>query len=202
MRLHPPADASIWPGAPGRKRPIPLHKVPTVSFLTSFFKSRPFGADAEALYGAIVAVARRPGWYREGRVPDTMDGRFDMVAAVTAIALIRLERDPDSGTAAATRLTEAFVDDMDGQLREAGVGDVVVGKQIGKMVSALGGRLTAYRTAMAEGDDAFAVALVRNLYRGADPGDDAVAPVVRGLRRVEAGMAGRTVADLMKGHLA
>jgi len=202
MRLHPPADASIWLTAPGRKRPFPFHKVSTVSFLKRFFKSRSFGADADALYAAIVAAARRPGWYVEGRVPDTLDGRFDMVAAVTAIALIRLERDPETGNAAATRLTEAFVDDMDGQLREAGVGDVVVGKYIGKMVSALGGRLTAYRTAMAEGDDAFAEALVRNLYRGVDPGPAAVGSVVAGLRRVEAGFASRSVADMMEGHLA
>jgi cytochrome b pre-mRNA-processing protein 3 len=173
-----------------------------VSFLKSFFKSRPFGADAGALYAAIVAAARRPGWYLDGRVPDTLDGRFDMVAAVTAIALIRLERDPATGNAAATRLTEAFVDDMDGQLREAGIGDVVVGKHIGKMVSALGGRLTAYRAAMGEGDDAFAGALVRNLYRGVDPGAEALAYVTAGLRRVEAGMACRSVADLMEGHLA
>jgi len=174
-----------------------------VSFLKSLFKSSRFGADADTLYAAIVAAARRPGWYREGRVPDTIDGRFDMVAAVTAIALIRLERDGPEGNAAATRLTEAFVADMDGQLREAGVGDVVVGKQIGKMVSALGGRLTAYRTALAEQDDAaFGDALVRNLYRGTDPGPEAVTVAAGGLRRVEAGMAGRSVADLLEGHIA
>jgi cytochrome b pre-mRNA-processing protein 3 len=173
-----------------------------VSFLKSFFKSRNFGADADALYAAIVAAARRPGWYLDGRVPDTMDGRFDMVAAVTAIALIRLERDPEHGNAAATRLTEAFVDDMDGQLREAGVGDVVVGKHIGKMVSALGGRLTAYRTALAAEDGALETALVRNLYRGVDPGPAAVAYVAGGLRRVEAGMACRSVVELMGGHIA
>ncbi|WP_076068126.1 ubiquinol-cytochrome C chaperone family protein [Sphingomonas montana] len=179
-----------------------------MSFLKTLFKSRRFGADADALYAAIVAAARRPAWYREGRVPDTMDGRFDMVAAVTAIALIRLERDPAEGNAAATRLTEAFVDDMDGQLREAGVGDVVVGKHIGKMVSALGGRLTAYRAALAEdggeegGAGPFADALRRNLYRGEDPGADAVAFVASGLRRVEAGMAGLSVTALLEGHIA
>ncbi|MBB5729972.1 ubiquinol-cytochrome C chaperone family protein [Sphingomonas prati] len=177
-----------------------------MSFLTSLFKSNRFGADADALYAAIVAAARRPAWYREGRVPDTMDGRFDMVAAVTAIALIRLERDGAVGNAAATRLTEAFVDDMDGQLREAGVGDVVVGKHIGKMVSALGGRLTAYREALAadgtEGGNAFEDALRRNLYRGEDPGAEAVAYVAAGLRRVEAGMAVQLVPALLEGHIA
>ncbi|MFD1952302.1 ubiquinol-cytochrome C chaperone family protein [Sphingomonas arantia] len=174
-----------------------------MSFLTSLFKSNRFGADADALYAAIVAAARRPAWYREGGVPDTMDGRFDMVAAVTAIALIRLERDGAAGNAAATRLTEAFVDDMDGQLREAGVGDVVVGKHIGKMVSALGGRLTAYREALAtDGEGAFEDALRRNLYRGEDPGADAVAFVAAGLRRVEAGMAVQPVPALLEGHIA
>ena len=173
-----------------------------MSFLKSLFKSGRFGADADALYAAIVAAARRPAWYRDGGVPDTMDGRFDMVAAVTAIALIRLERDGAAGNAAATRLTEAFVDDMDGQLREAGVGDVVVGKHIGKMVSALGGRLTAYRAALAGDGDAFETALVRNLYRGQDPGADAVAFTAAGLRRVEAGMASMSVPALLEGHIA
>ena len=83
-------------------------------------------------------------------VPDTVDGRFDMIAAVLCTVLLRLEREPE-GLATTAPLTERFVDDMDGQLRQIGIGDIVVGKHIGKMMSMLGGRLGAYRDGLARG---------------------------------------------------
>ena len=172
-----------------------------MSVLSQLFKSR--GPDLAPLYGALVAAARRPGWYRQGRVPDTLDGRFDMLAALVSLALMRLERDGVEGNLAATRLTETFVHDMDGQLREQGVGDVVVGKHIGKMVSALGGRLTAYRAALkTEGEVELSTALVRNLYRGEDPGAEPLAYVTNALRLAAAGMESRPVSELLTGKIA
>jgi len=94
------------------------------------------------LYNQIVAKARAPHWYVEGQVPDSLDGRFDMVATILSLVLLRLEE----GKAYAldmARLTEVFVDDMDGQLREVGIGDMIVGKHIGQIMSAVGGRLGA-----------------------------------------------------------
>jgi cytochrome b pre-mRNA-processing protein 3 len=67
------------------------------------------------LYDAVVARARQPHWYVEGQVPDTLDGRFDMIAAVLAMLLLRLEDDPD-GTILSVQLTERFVDDIDAQI--------------------------------------------------------------------------------------
>ena len=111
-------------------------------------------------YAAVIERARHPGWYLAG-VPDSMDGRFEMVAAILSQLLLRLEGEAEAAEASVA-LTELFVDDMDGQLRQIGIGDVVVGKHMGKMMSALGGRLGAYRAA---GDDAAAIAdvLRRNL---------------------------------------
>ena len=80
--------------------------------------------EGEALYAAVVDRARDPDWYLAGGVPDTIDGRFGMVATVLALVLLRLEDDADAAGAVA-RLTEHFVTDMDGQLRQIGVGDVV-----------------------------------------------------------------------------
>lgn len=117
------------------------------------------------LYAAVVARGRDPAWYLEGKVPDTMDGRFEMISAVLCLVLMRLEKADDMRDETVL-LTETFVEDMDGQLRQSGVGDVVVGKQIGKMMSALGGRLGAYRTAFETGGEALAEALRRNLYGG------------------------------------
>jgi cytochrome b pre-mRNA-processing protein 3 len=127
----------------------------------------------DALYRAVVAVAREPRWYTAGAVPDTLDGRFDMVVLVLSLVLLRLEHEPGAETAVVA-LTERFVADMDGSLRQIGVGDLGVGKQVGRMVGALGGRLGAYRNVFA-GTEALADALTRNLYRGAVPGDEALA---------------------------
>lgn len=119
-------------------------------------------------YEAIVARGRAPAWYLGG-VPDTLDGRFEMIAAVLAHVLLRLEADPAMAQPS-VHLTELFVDDMDSQLRLIGTGDLVVGKQVGKMMSALGGRLTVYREA---GGDAAALRaiLLRNLWDGDDAGE-------------------------------
>lgn len=148
---------------------------------------RLFGARRERealspLYQAIVAEARDPAWFALGQVPDTTDGRFDMLAAVLSLALIRLEREGERFTAESVLLTELFVDDMDGQLRQIGIGDVVVGKHIGRMMGALGGRLTAYREALEDEDGDLEAALARNLYRGDPPGRDAIGLVEARLR--------------------
>ena len=118
-----------------------------MSFLTRIFGNG--GQERAAyrpLYDSVVAAVRDPAWYVEGEVPDTVDGRFDMIAAVLALVMLRMESEPSGGEPAA-RLAERFVDDMDGQLRQIGIGDYVVGKHIGRMMSALGGRLGAFRDA-------------------------------------------------------
>lgn len=153
------------------------------------------------LYHALVAEARTPFWYREGQVPDTLDGRFDMVAALLSLMLLRLEGDGEKGRSPSALLTEVFVDDMDGQLRQMGIGDIVVGKHIGKMMAALGGRLTAYREGLAEGGD-LAGALERNLYRGEPVASEAVVAVAERMKGF-ADRLGRVPFDrLIEGRLA
>ncbi|MEO5493076.1 MAG: ubiquinol-cytochrome C chaperone family protein [Sphingomonas sp.] len=154
--------------------------------------------ETAALYAAVVARARAPHWYLDGAVPDTIDGRFDMIAAVLAMVMLRLENDPSSAPAA-TYLAEAFVDDMDPQLREIGIGDLLVGKQIGRMMGMLGGRLGAYRDGIAAGD--LKPALVRNLYRGEAPADAAMVHVERELLALRERITGVGVDRLIAGDL-
>lgn len=149
------------------------------SFLQRLFGRADPKEGMRPLYNAIIAQGRQPHWYVEGAVPDTLDGRFDMIVAILAQALLRLEQ--QGGTQESVWLTELFVDDMDGQLRQEGIGDVVVGKHIGRMVSALGGRISAYRAALA-GEADLGEALRRNLYRGAAVPDAAIAHVEGALR--------------------
>ena len=135
----------------------------------------------DAAYLAIVARARRPHWYVDGGVADNVDGRFDMIAAILCMVLLRLEAGEESAQLSVA-ITERFVDDMDGQLREIGIGDIVVGKHVGKMMGMLGGRLGAYREGLAQRD--LSRALVRNLYRDVTPTDDALAHVNAALLRL------------------
>ncbi len=134
--------------------------------LTRFARAAPVG---DALYRAVVTAARTPDWYLRGEVPDTVDGRFDVVALMLGLVLLRLEREGGSQAQFSADLTERFIADMDGSLRELGVGDQNVGKHVGRMVSALGGRLGAYREALAADAPVAALpeALQRNVYRAA-----------------------------------
>lgn len=152
---------------------------PHPGFLQRLFGKADKGAAMRPLYDAIVREGRQPHWYMDGGVSDTLDGRFDMIVAILALVLLRLE---DEGAAQESAwLTEAFVDDMDGQLRQEGIGDVVVGKHVGRMMSALGGRLSAYGSAL-KGEARMRDALVRNLYRGEAPRDAALTHVEGALR--------------------
>ncbi|MAW98843.1 MAG: ubiquinol-cytochrome C chaperone [Sphingomonas sp.] len=163
---------------------------------------RLFGASdrksGAALYDAVVARGRAPHWYIEGAVADTVDGRFDMIAAILCMVLLAIEA-KDRESRLGVDITERFVDDMDGQLREIGIGDIVVGKHIGKMMGMLGGRLGAYRDALAMGD--LSPALVRNLYRGEAPDAAALAHVAGGLARFRAALDELPLARIEQGEL-
>ena len=101
-------------------------------------------AAVRPLWAEAVRIARTPDWYARGGIADTIPGRFDALSLVMALILLRMERS-DALRAEPARLTELFVTEMDGTLRQQGVGDLVVGKRVGKLMSALGGRIEAYR---------------------------------------------------------
>jgi cytochrome b pre-mRNA-processing protein 3 len=108
-------------------------------------------ARGAALFQALTVEARRPHWYVEGEVPDTLDGRFAVLASVTALALVRLEREKDAGNRAAVALTERFIEVMESEHRELGVGDPTLGRTVRKLVSLLAKRTELWRSA-GEGD--------------------------------------------------
>ena len=147
-------------------------------------------AAVRPLWHRVVEIAREKEWYRDCGVADTVAGRFDAITLILALVLLRMEREDDL-IEPSVRLTELFVDDMDGQLRQGGIGDLMVGKHIGKLMSTLGGRLGAYRDALDHGEDALAAAASRNvtLNENADP-----LLVARRARAFAAGLA------LVPGH--
>jgi|YNPBryunderm2012_1023409.scaffolds.fasta_scaffold03510_6 cytochrome b pre-mRNA-processing protein 3 len=135
--------------------------------LASLFRRRPFEAEAFRLYGAAVAAARDPAWYARLGVPDTLDGRFDMISVFVFLLIDRARTDPDPrGSDLAQALFDAMFADMDQNLRELGVGDLSVGKKVKTMWEAFNGRARAYAAAIESPDrGALAEALARNVWR-------------------------------------
>lgn len=173
------------------------------SSLRKLFKADPDPREARRpLWNAVVATAREPHWYLAGGVPDTLDGRFDMVSLILALVLHRIDEDPEQALAG-VELTELFVGDMDGQMRQIGFGDMVVGKQVGRMVGALGGRLGAYRAA--DGSEELKAALVRNLWRGKNAPEAGLAHVLAEVAALRSALAAMPIealasADRLPGH--
>ncbi len=171
-----------------------------MSLLSRITRSRrDAAADLRPLWHRVMEISREKAWFQAGQVADTVPGRFDTISMVLAATLLRMERE-QALHAPSTRLTELFVTDMDGQLRQGGVGDLMVGKHIAKLMSTLGGRIGAVREALVLSDDStLEAAIERNvtLIEGASPGPMAV--LLRGLVRdldatdAEALLAGRIV---------
>lgn len=156
------------------------------------------------LYKAIIAEARNPYWYEAGELQDTINGRFNMLVTLMVLVLLKLET-LDGQDENSVALTEIFVDDMDGQMRQEGIGDVVVGKRIGKMVSALGGRLTVFREALvlsgAERNMAMDDVLKRNLYEDENVSDDARRNIRNALIARYEGLQSHTAERILSGDL-
>jgi cytochrome b pre-mRNA-processing protein 3 len=122
-----------------------------------------------------------------------------MIDAVLSLVLMRIEAEGDRGRAPSALLTEVFVDDMDGQLREIGVGDVVVGKHVGNMMAAMGGRLAGYREAIGD-RAALEAALVRNLWRGETGADGRPGLVAERLQAIAARLGSVSLDSLLEGN--
>ena len=169
-----------------------------MTFLTRIFGGKQDRDLYRPLYDAIVNAGRARKWYVEGEVPDTIDGRFDMIAAVMALTLLRLEKDPESARAPTVLLTEIFIDDMDGSMRQLGIGDFIVGKHVGRLMGALGGRLGAFRADVEAGRD-FTATVARNIFHDAPPNEEALHFVSRGLEALNARLQALSTRELLSG---
>jgi cytochrome b pre-mRNA-processing protein 3 len=142
--------------------------------LSRIFRPRFHAATIDTLYGAIVAQARLPEFYEEFGVADTVEGRFELILLHLALVIRRLEREPRCA-ALGRGVIDAFGRDMDHNLREMGVGDLTVPKQMKRVFEAYYGRLRSYQAALAEQDAAALEAVVaRNVFDVA-PSTDAPA---------------------------
>ena len=170
-----------------------------MSLLARLLGTQPDPREAlRPLWHRVVEIAREPQWYAKGGVADTVAGRFDAITLVLSLVMLRMDGH-ETLKAPSARLTELFVDDMDGQLRQSGVGDLVVGKRMGKLVGALGGRIDALREALAkEGDAALVAAIERNVTLNEQADTAAIAAE---LRVMAATLAATSDEDLLAGRI-
>ena len=133
------------------------------------------------LYNAAVAMARTPLFYAELGVPDTLDGRFDLVGLYASLLIRRLRALPAPGGAVAQAVFDAMFSDMDINLRELGVSDMRLARNVRAMWEAFHGRATAYEAALASPDEpALEAALSKNIWRGEESAGAArLAAIVR-----------------------
>jgi cytochrome b pre-mRNA-processing protein 3 len=153
------------------------------------------------LYGAAVGAARDPLLYERLGVPDTLDGRFDLIAVHAFLVIHRLKALPEPGPTLAQAVFDAMFSDMDISLREIGVSDLRIGKRVRAMWEAFHGRAKVYGEALDAGDDAvLEAALARNVWRGeAPPG--APGALARLVVAQAAQLAGQDLATLAAGEV-
>jgi cytochrome b pre-mRNA-processing protein 3 len=154
------------------------------------------------LYGHAVGAARAPMLYADLGVPDTLDGRFDMVSVHVFLLIRRLRALPPPGPAVAQAVFDAMFNDMDVTLREMGVGDLGVGKRVKLMWEGFHGRSAAYQAALDQADRAaLASALARNVWRDpvVTPGAERLAALVEAW---DAHLARLDAATLLAGRVA
>ncbi|GLQ07651.1 ubiquinol-cytochrome C chaperone family protein [Sneathiella chinensis] len=171
--------------------------------LSKFFRRDPYKGAVTDLYTAIVNQARQPDFYLRGEVPDTVDGRFEMIVLHTYLVLRRLKREGEDMAGLSQALFDQLFADMDQSLREIGVGDLSVGKRIKEMATLFYGRVAAYDTALDGGEETLEDALRRNHYRTVEggPSEAAVSLLAEYVRRNSDAMAAEDVSGLVKGQV-
>ena len=151
------------------------------------------------LFDAITSIAREPHWFVEGKVPDTLDGRFAVLATVTALAMVRLEREGTEGDALSVALTERFIEVMESEHRELGLGDPTLGKTIRKLVGKLARRTELWRLATGDRLD-WAEAARESVYKG-EVAPDALRHSVSALKKRWDQLGEGSLAQLEKGKI-
>lgn len=171
--------------------------------LAALFSRSRFDDRAHDLYDRIVAQSRQPDFYRAGGVPDSVDGRFDLLVLHAALVMRRLRDAGEEGRQLAQALFDLMFADMDRSLREMGVGDLKVGRRIKTMVKAFYGRAAAYDRALEKGAgaDVMKAALERNVYGTVEPDDTQLTSMAAYVRALAQSLESQDDDDLLSGKV-
>jgi cytochrome b pre-mRNA-processing protein 3 len=166
------------------------------------FKPNPERIAAELAYRRIVEQARQPGFFLNGGVPDTIDGRFELICLHAFLYLHRIKGETPRSTRHGRRFITAMVADFDRSLREIGTGDLSVGREVKRMAEAFHGRFAAYEEGLAAGDAALRPALARNLFGTTTPDPAQLAAMAAYVRGQAAAQSRQDAGALLAGDNA
>ena len=134
-----------------------------------FFKKNKYETVSNDIYQKIVNISRNKIFYTKYNVPDTIDGRFDMLVLITIIVVHRLSKIKNEGIELSQKIFDIVFKDLDYSLRELGAGDVSVANNMKKLISSYMGRQKIYVKAFKNGDEKFlALAFKNNIFRNKD----------------------------------
>ena len=157
---------------------------------------------ADKLYGAIVTQARSGRIYASLGVPDTPAGRYEIVVLHLFMVLERLRREPENGQILSRLLVERFVSDMDDSLRELGTGDLAVPKKVRRAAAGLYERVTAYRSAVVDGDTKTLAQLLASYVFLAEDADWRCAALARYTAEAKAVLARENMDTITSGKIS
>lgn len=156
---------------------------------------------ADALYSRAVEQARQPAFYTAMGVPDTVDGRFDMIALHVFLILHRLKQENTRTRVIAQALFDAMFTDMDRGLREMGAGDLGVGRRVKVMARAFYGRVAAYEQGLKSTNPDLDEAVLRNIFRGGETNRAHAISISSYLREQADALDGQAVDALLEGEI-
>jgi cytochrome b pre-mRNA-processing protein 3 len=157
---------------------------------------------AELAYGRVVEHSRQPGFFVDCRVPDTVDGRFELICLHAFLYLHRLKREQKWAAPLGQRFFDTMFADFDRSLREMGVGDLSVGREVKRMAQAFYGRVSAYEEGLVGDDSVLLPALARNLYGTAPPNPAHLEAMAGYVRREAARLSHEGAEELLAGRLS
>lgn len=170
--------------------------------LSGLFKRSKHKDQAHRLYLSVVEQARKPAFYRHYGVPDTLDGRFEMILVHAVLLLRRLRDEGEAGTELGQVTFDVMIDDLDQSLREMGVGDLGVGRRVKSMAKAYFGRTEAYEAGLtASDDDELIAALERNLFGTVAVEAPCVTVMAGYMRDLSRRLEGQSGTDLLAGSV-
>jgi cytochrome b pre-mRNA-processing protein 3 len=170
--------------------------------MISLRRRNPLQEAAELAYRRIVDQARRPGFFTVLGVPDTIDGRFELICLHAFLFLHRLKGEKPPAPELGQRFFDTMFADFDRSLREMGTGDLSVGRHVKRMAQAFYGRIDAYERGLSAGDGVLKAALARNLF-GTVSAEAPALDAMAGYLRAEASrLRERQSPELLRGEVS
>ena len=169
------------------------------SVLIYFSRRKSVREAALLAYRRVVEQARQPSFFTRFGVPDTVDGRFELICLHAFLYLHRLKSEQPQSAAVPQAFFDAMFIDMDRGLREMGTGDLSVGRHVKRMAQSFYGRIRAYQDGLERSDGALGAALARNVFGTVGESAPTIEPLVDYVRRAARLLAQQSAAELLAG---